>query len=230
MNFPFLLHSSKFYFFWPTIKRTLFYKSSGYLEPKASSKFFSSGYFPTEKVTSLKKDTVLYSLEKTKLIRNLTIYGIAQFGICTVLGFNIFISLKDTQPSRNINTQSSKEAWRDVNLGAVKHRIISSLACFSLGFLTAFICYSLPSRIVKTITLCKGGNVASFVTYGPFGKTRRIKVPLQQMSCMMTREQAKSYIPIKIKNRWFYYLIDCKGEFHQPALFDVTVGTRNWKF
>ncbi|GBN10964.1 Transmembrane protein 223 [Araneus ventricosus] len=220
--------SSKFS--WPTIKRVVLCKSSVCFQYKPLSKIVSSNYFPTEKITSLKKDTLLYSLEKTKLIRYLTIYGIAQFGICTVLGLNIFMSLKDTKPSRDTGTQSNEKSWRDVNLGASKHRIIASLACFSLGFLTAFICYSLPSRIVKTVTLCKGGNVASFVTYGPFGKTIQLKVPLQQMSCMMTREQAKSYLPIKIKNRWFYYLLDCKGEFHQPALFDVTVGARNWKF
>ncbi|CAL1297916.1 unnamed protein product [Larinioides sclopetarius] len=228
MNVSFL-HSFRFCLPRPTIKKVAFCKPSAYLEYKPLSKFFSSGYFPTEKITSLKKDTLLYSLEKTKLIRYLTIYGIAQFGICTVLGLNIFLSLKDTKPSKDYSLKSNEKSWRDVNLGASKHRIIASLACFSLGFLTAFICYSLPSRIVKTITLHKGGNVASFVTYGPFGKTRKLKVPLQQMSCMMTREQSKSYIPIKIKNRWFYYLLDCKGEFHQPALFDVTVGARNWK-
>ncbi|GIY30505.1 transmembrane protein 223 [Caerostris extrusa] len=132
------------------------------------------------------------------------------------------VTLRDTeslQRNRNMTSQSEEKSWRDLNLGAAKHRLISAVSCFSIGFLTAFICYKLPSRMIKLITLSKGGRTASFVTYGSFGKTEEFKVPLQQLTCVVTRDQATSYIPIKIKNRWFYYLIDCRGQFHQPALF-----------
>ncbi|GIY86393.1 transmembrane protein 223 [Caerostris darwini] len=226
--------TQKLCFVLSSVTRTELFKSERYLFPhKSSYKLLSSKYFPTENVTSLKKDTLLYTLEKTKLIRYITIYGIAQCGICTFLGLNVFFSLRDTeslQRNRNMTSQSEEKSWRDLNLGAAKHRLISAVSCFSIGFLTAFICYKLPSRMIKLITLCKGGRTASFVTYGSFGKTKEFKVPLQQLTCVVTRDQATSYIPIKIKNRWFYYLIDCRGQFHQPALFDVTVGAKSWKY
>ncbi|GFT40916.1 transmembrane protein [Nephila pilipes] len=145
------------------------------------------------------------------------------------LGCNIFFSLKDTKPPGDPKNDNSEEkSWRKMNLGDVKYRIMSGMGCFSIGFVTAFICYYLPTRIVKLITLHKGGSTALIVTYGPFGRTRHLKVPLQLLTCTVSRDQAKSYIPIKIKKKWFFYLIDCKGQFHQPALFDVTVGARNW--
>ncbi|GFW28362.1 transmembrane protein [Trichonephila clavipes] len=141
------------------------------------------------------------------------------------------ISLKDTgssKVSKNDTSDSDEKYWRKRNLGEFKYRIMSGMTCCGIGLIAGLICYYLPTRIVKLITLQKGGSTAVIVTHGPFGKTRSLKVPLHLLTCTVSRDQAKTYIPIKLKKRWFFYLVDCNGQFHQPALFDVTVGAKNW--
>lgn len=91
------------------------------------------------------------------------------------------------------------------------------------------VCTVLPSRIVKELTLCKGGKSAILVTYGPFGSPLKREVPLKNLSCVISRSQAKSYISMKVKPKWFYYLVDIRGNFHDPKLFDYTIGTRSFK-
>ncbi|KAG8183172.1 hypothetical protein JTE90_013691 [Oedothorax gibbosus] len=184
-----------------------------------------------DKLSALPNDVLLYTFEKSKIIRYFTIFGVAQFGICAFLGGNIFVSLKDTA-NRTISDDKVLDAhsWRRINFGDMKYRIIAGLSCFSIGVLIAYISYALPQRIVKELTLHRGGKLVSITTYAPLGRTNHFQVPLQQMNCTMSRSQAKSYVPIKIKNKWFYYLMDCKGQFHQPQLFDLSVGAKSWEF
>lgn len=88
------------------------------------------------------------------------------------------------------------------------------------------VCTVLPSRMVKELTLCKGGKNVILVTYGPFGNPLKREVPLRNVSCVTSRSQAKSYLSVKVKPKWFYYLVDIRGDFHEPKLFDYTIGTR----
>ncbi|GFY77017.1 transmembrane protein [Trichonephila inaurata madagascariensis] len=231
MNYISFSRSTSLYLLFSSVKRTVCKSSGCLLTNKSSRLFLSTEYFPTEKVKSLKQDTLLYTVDKTKLVRYVTIYGIGQFVICMFLGFNVFFSLKDTRSSKiskNDTSDSDEKFWRKRNLGEFKYRIMSGMACCSIGLIAGLICYYLPTRIVKLITLQKGGSTALIVTHGLFGKTRSLKVPLHLLTCTVSRDQAKTYIPIKFKKRWFFYLVDCNGQFHQPALFDVTVGAKNW--
>lgn len=85
-------------------------------------------------------------------------------------------------------------------------------------------------RSVKFLILRKGGNQISLVTYTPLGANRILTVNLDQVSCKETRTAARSQLPIKIKNHYLHYILDMKGEFRNPALFDYTAGLKRvWK-
>ncbi|KFM74260.1 Transmembrane protein 223, partial [Stegodyphus mimosarum] len=179
---------------------------------------FSSTHFPIDKISNLKKDVLLYSLEKTRVYKYISIFGVAQLAVWIFYAGTLFTGLRDISKIQITESEIPRSSfWKRINLGETKYRVIAVLSCLSIGFGTAFITYTLPSRIIKTLTLCKGGSMASIVTYAPFGRTtREFKVPLHQLSCLVSRKQASSYIPLKIKNTWFYYLVDCKGQFCQP--------------
>ncbi|XP_035204787.1 transmembrane protein 223-like [Stegodyphus dumicola] len=192
---------------------------------------FSSTHFPVDKISNLKKDVLLYSLEKTRVYKYISIFGIAQLAVWVFYAGTLFTNLRDVSKIEGPVVEMPKSSlWKRINLGDIRYRIVAVLACLSIGIGTAFITYTLPLRVIKALTLCKGGNMASIVTYAPFGRTtREFKVPLHQLSCLVSRKEATSYIPLKIKNTWFYYLVDCKGHFCQPSLFDFTVGTKSFK-
>lgn len=83
--------------------------------------------------------------------------------------------------------------------------------------------------MVNKLKICKGGNTATVVTYGLFGRPLYKEVPLKNISCTSTRSDNRSFLALKIKPKWFYYLVDTKGEFHHPKLFDYTIGTKVFK-
>lgn len=45
----------------------------------------------------------------------------------------------------------------------------------------------------------------------------------------LARHEMKSYLPMKIRGRRFYFILDGQGEFLNEKLFDYTVGnSRRW--
>lgn len=88
--------------------------------------------------------------------------------------------------------------------------------------------FSLKS--VRYLILRKGGQAVTFVTYGPFGKNRMMTVDLKHVCCKETRNNAKSYLPVKVENQYLHYILDMKGEFKNKELFDATAGLKRiWK-
>lgn len=87
--------------------------------------------------------------------------------------------------------------------------------------------YTLKS--VRYLILNKGGKYITFVTYSPFGKNRILKVPIENVCCKETRVGAKVQLPLKVKNTLMHYMLDMRGEFKNPLLFDSTAGlSRKW--
>ena len=64
----------------------------------------------------------------------------------------------------------------------------------------------------------------TFVTHTPLGKHRMITVDLNRVSCLDHRLSDRAFIPIRVKGKWLYYLLDKKGTFTNPSAFDRTVG------
>ena len=81
-------------------------------------------------------------------------------------------------------------------------------------------------RSVRYLILRKGGKELSFVTYGPFNKNRIMTVPLKNVSAQESREIAKTQLPLKVRNYRFFYILDMRGEFRNPKLFDFTAGLK----
>lgn len=82
-------------------------------------------------------------------------------------------------------------------------------------------------RSVRFLVLHQGGKSVSFVTYGPFNKNRVMSVPINCISAQESREAARVHLPIKVKNRNFFYILDMRqGEFKNGKLYDFTVGMK----
>lgn len=79
-------------------------------------------------------------------------------------------------------------------------------------------------RSVKYIILRKGGQSVTVVTHAPFGENRLLTLGLENLSCKQMRTEAKAQLPIKIKGHKLHYLLDMRGEFRHPELFDSTCG------
>lgn len=79
-------------------------------------------------------------------------------------------------------------------------------------------------RCVRYLVLHRDGKTVSIVTYNhPLGKNVVHEVPINRISTRESRQTMAPYIPMKIKDRKFFYLLDRRGEFKNP-LFDNTVG------
>lgn len=80
-------------------------------------------------------------------------------------------------------------------------------------------------RSVRYLVLGKNGNSVSFITYTPFGENRILSnVPLTCISAQESRELARVHLPIKVKDKAFYYILDMRGKFLNTKIFDHTIG------
>lgn len=86
-------------------------------------------------------------------------------------------------------------------------------------------------RSIRLLVLRKDQKTVTIVTYGAFGRNHNLEVPLNHISAQESRSTAKNFLPLKIKNRIFYYILDMSGgEFRNTRLFDSVVGLqRNLK-
>ncbi|XP_039113610.1 transmembrane protein 223 [Hyaena hyaena] len=99
-----------------------------------------------------------------------------------------------------------------------------ALGCGAIGTLVlgAGLLFSL--RSVRSVMLRAGGKQVTLTTHAPFGLGARFTVPLSHVSCMAHRGEVPAMLPLKIKGRRFYFLLDKAGHFPNMKLFDNTVG------
>ncbi|KAM5316053.1 transmembrane protein 223 [Glossophaga mutica] len=99
-----------------------------------------------------------------------------------------------------------------------------AIGCGTIGalVLAAGLVFSL--RSVRSVTLRAGGKQVALSTHAPFGLGAHFTVPLNQVSCMAHRGEVPAMLPLKVKGRRFYFLLDKAGHFPNTKLFDNTVG------
>ncbi|XP_076321770.1 transmembrane protein 223 [Tachypleus tridentatus] len=174
---------------------------------------------------------MLFKNEKSRFFKLLSFFGMIQLAFCMYLGHFSFKNLRDISQS-DVETQIGKQKnelhglsfWKKINLGENKYRYGITLLCCSVGYLIA-VCTGLYTlRSVRYLILLRGGEVARLVTYTPFGGNRIIDVSLRDLSCQQARDQATSFLSLKVRNRWMFFLVDKRGTFLNPKLFDSTVG------
>ncbi|XP_038598993.1 transmembrane protein 223-like [Tachyglossus aculeatus] len=99
-----------------------------------------------------------------------------------------------------------------------------TLPCAATGslVLTAGLLFS--NRSVHSVLLRAGGQRVTVTTHGPFGLGAEFTVPLRHVSCLAHRGEVPAVLPLKVKGRRFYFLLDKAGRFPNLRLFDVKVG------
>lgn len=84
----------------------------------------------------------------------------------------------------------------------------------------------IPLRSVRRLTLHRGGSTVTISTHGPMGLGPGLSftVPLRHLSCRAHRSDVRTSIPLKVKGRIAFFLLDARGQLDNPRLFDITVG------
>ncbi|CAK9811112.1 Transmembrane protein 223 [Anthophora plagiata] len=95
-----------------------------------------------------------------------------------------------------------------------------------LGPFTCVFLYMLNQRFVRYIILHKGGEYVSIITTHLFKNNNTFTLPINEVQTTIARNQMKNYLPLKIRGKKLYYVIDGEGKFLNGKLFDYTVGTR----
>lgn len=82
-----------------------------------------------------------------------------------------------------------------------------------------------PQRMVREISLLRGGKDLVVQTFGPFGRIITMELPVKEVSAQWGPKQAKTVLPVKIKGkRLMFQIYTQEGQFHNRPLFDETVG------
>ncbi|XP_055379924.1 transmembrane protein 223 [Condylostylus longicornis] len=174
--------------------------------------------------TNVVKDVVIFKYENPKFFKVINLFGLSQFFFWTYLSHFAFTTLRDAPVDETI---AKEEVWyKRINLGENKFRNALTIFSFLIGYGVLTAAWLFTLRSVRFLVLKKGGKSISLVTYSPFGENRIMTVPLNCVSAETSRESAKVQLPLKIKNRKLFYILDMRGEFTNPRLFDYTVGLK----
>ncbi|XP_034355818.1 transmembrane protein 223 [Arvicanthis niloticus] len=127
-----------------------------------------------------------------------------------------------SRPLIQVPAEAPKRGYLDLHSALWRYGL--ALGCGMMGALVlgAGLLYSL--RSVRSVMLLAGGQQVTLTTYAPFGLGTRFTVPLNQISCMAHRGEVPAMLPLKVKGRRFYFLLDKAGHFPNTQLFDNTVG------
>ncbi|XP_043261681.1 transmembrane protein 223 [Colletes gigas] len=93
-----------------------------------------------------------------------------------------------------------------------------------LGPLAIFILHFSMQRFIKYIILNRGGKNVSLITYHLFKKEALLTLPVNMVKSSMSRQEAKQYLPLKVCDKLFFYLMDLEGTMLNEKLFDNTIG------
>ncbi|XP_011646030.1 transmembrane protein 223 isoform X1 [Pogonomyrmex barbatus] len=165
---------------------------------------------------NVKNNVILYKFERNTYFRNLKIFAIGQ-----LLGWSV-VAFYTYRPSfwDIFNTDIKFKEFLKNNMICLTMFIFSS---FAGPFMSLFL-YATCARSIKYIILNKGGKTISIVTYHLLKKKSSMSLPVEMVKLFSHRTSSGSCIPLKIKNKRFYYLIDKSGTFVNPKLFDYTLG------
>ncbi|XP_059061663.1 transmembrane protein 223 isoform X2 [Achroia grisella] len=144
------------------------------------------------------------------------------------LGIFAFSSLRDAPVDESKITEDTP--WfRKINLGENKYKNGLGILSVAIGTGSLAIIWMYTLKSVRFLILNKGGRHLTFVTYSPFGRNRIIKIPIENVCCKENRSNARVQLPLKVKNQWMHFMLDMRGEFRNPLLFDSTAGLmRRW--
>lgn len=159
----------------------------------------------------------------TRFFRYLNLFGVSQFVFWTYLS-NFATTLRDVPASQ---TPVADQKWFEkmTFLGENKYKNGMAVLFFIVGCGMLSLGVGFSRRCVRYLVLHRDGKTVSIVTYNhPLGSNVVKEVPLSRISTKESRQSLAPYIPMKVKDTKFFYLLDRKGQFLNPVMYDNTVG------
>ncbi|NXI08566.1 TM223 protein, partial [Irena cyanogastra] len=162
------------------------------------------------------RDVVLYQHDRSRFFRLVGLFCAGQGLFWAYLAHFAFTALRPAPgPGPDDPLRPRDNKWR----------FGFTASCLTVGSLTVAAGWLLPLRAVRRVTLLRGGAAVAIGTHGPLGLGQRtLTVPLRDVSGRAHRAQVAAAVPIKVRGRPFFFLLDKGGRFSDPRLFDVTVG------
>ncbi|KAK7063038.1 hypothetical protein SK128_024445 [Halocaridina rubra] len=175
------------------------------------------------------RDTVIFRYDEPRLFRIMNIFAMSQFFFWAYLSHFAFTSMRDIPISEEEKNNENLSWWKKINFGKYKNAL--TVGSFMIGWSTMAFVWLYTLRCVRYLVLKKGGESLMFVTYTPFNRKQYMTVPLQHVSAKQSRTTSKVYLPLKVKGKYLYYVLDMRGQFPNTRLFDYSAGLqRNWAF
>jgi len=170
------------------------------------------------------KDVLIFTYENSRLFRWMTIFGVVQFLFWANLAYFCHSSLGGLQEVLSKGEQRGGW-WTSVIQVQHQYNDRIAVACLAMGYIVMSFTFIYPLRTVARLTLLKGGQTVRLSTYTHFGQVRDYLVPLKDISCRHSRAARGPQVSMKLRGRWFYYMLDKReGVFHNAKLFDYVVG------
>ncbi|XP_049808039.1 transmembrane protein 223 [Schistocerca nitens] len=179
---------------------------------------------PYEVNTDVQKDVILFRHLNPRWYTVLNLFAVCQFCFWMYSAHLGYTLLKDAPVKADVN--EDLPFWRRVNLGEKKYRLGFTLLSIFVGLTLMTTTCLYTAKSVKYLILRKGGRSITIVTHGPFGRNISRTVDLANVSCPASRGSAKGQLPIKVKGNYIHYVLDMRGEFTNPQLFDYTAGLK----
>jgi len=185
-----------------------------------------------------KNDLLIYENPRADHFRLIGLANIAQY-LVLVYGANFAYAFYFRKPSdvrkemalsKNPGSNQEEEEtkfdlwsfWQEN-----KKRIATSSALMLAAHVFAFGLGFYCAKSVRYIIIRKGGQKVRLTCYSVLGmknKYRHHDLTLDLVSCQAARNSLSGHIPVKVRGKLMYYLVDPKGHFYHPSLFDQTVG------
>ncbi|XP_004621572.1 transmembrane protein 223 [Sorex araneus] len=127
-----------------------------------------------------------------------------------------------TGPARTRDAESASRGRQDLRSALWRYGLAAGCGAIGTLVIGAGLLFSL--RSVRSVLLLAGGKEVALTTHAPFGLGAHFTVPVNQVSCMAHRGEVPAMLPLKVKGRRFYFLLDKAGHFPNAKLFDNTVG------
>lgn len=193
-----------------------------------SSSVQPSAKLPFEVDTNVAKHTEIYRYDNFRVFAALRMFTVSQAFLWAYMA-QVCYTITDPKEAPPPGADTSGRfgglfQFLRERLTTQPYRYGLVVFCTAVGTVVAVGSSMFVLRNVRSLVLLKGGQRVAVQTYAPFKELRTFQVPLEHVSCGQSRLQKSSYITLKIKDHRMHYVLDQRGLFPHPELFDNTVG------
>jgi len=178
------------------------------------------------------RSTLVYSNNAdTKMYKLLPFMGFVMFIVMTNLA-SLPYNARSVASEKELKEKVDDSQWfYRMVIKQHKYKHIWAGVCGFIGTLMMGCCILYPGRVVRSLTLLKGGQKLRIETYSFFNKKRKLTVPIHHASCYVARategKALDKQLALKVKNYQANFMINQKeGVFHEPRIFDLGIGVK----